>query len=51
MSTGAFIEKNYRPTETDVFNTMEPMVQVWQTFVLFIRENYPVREDFKLFGK
>ena len=47
MSIGAFTDKNHQPTDTEVFETIGPMLQAWQALVQFIRENYRVQEDFK----
>jgi hypothetical protein len=52
MSIGAFTDKNRQPTDTEVCETIGPRLQAWQALVQFIRENYPVQEDFKfLYGK
>jgi hypothetical protein len=47
MSIGAFTDKNHQPTDTEVCEAIGPMLQAWQGLVQFIRENYPVQEDFK----
>jgi hypothetical protein len=52
MSFGAFTDKNYQPTETEVVKTLGPMLQAWHALGQFIRENFSVQEDFKfLYGK
>jgi len=52
MSIGVFTDKNYQPTDTEVFGAIGSMLPSWQELVKFIRENYRVQEDFKfLYGK
>ena len=47
MSIGAFTDKNHQPTDIEVLEALGPMIQGWHGLVQFIRENYPVQEDFK----
>ena len=52
MSYGFFIDKKHQPTESEIAATIGPMFPLWKELVQFIRDNYPVKEDFKyLYGK
>lgn len=52
MSFGLFTDKKHQPAETEVFEAIGSMLPAWQELVKYIRENYPVQEDFKfLYGK
>ena len=52
MSIGVFADKNHQPTDTEVSEAIGLMLPAWQVLVKFIRESYPVQEDFKfLYGK
>jgi hypothetical protein len=52
MSYGYFIDKKHQPTEKEVAKAIGTVFPVWKKLAQFIRENYPVLEDFKyLYGK
>jgi hypothetical protein len=52
MSIGLFTDKRYQPTDTQVLEAVGPKLPLWHTLVHFVRERYPVQEDFKfLYGK
>ena len=52
MSIGAFTDKKQQPTEEEILAMIGPKLPLWQELIQFIRENYPVEEDFKfLYGK
>jgi hypothetical protein len=52
MSYGYFVDKKHQPTENEVATAIGPVLPVWGKLVQFIRDSYPVQEDFKyLYGK
>jgi len=52
MSVGKFTDKKYQPSEAEVLAAVSPRLPIWQELVRFIREKYPVQEDFKfMYGK
>ena len=52
MSIGIFIEKKHQPTDTEIRQTIAPRISLWEALIDFIRNKYPVQEDFKfLYGK
>ncbi len=52
MSVGIFTDKKQQPTEAEVQAAIGPRLSLWQELIQFIRETYPVQEDFKfLYGK
>jgi len=52
MSVGVFTDKKHPPTEAEVLTAIGPRLAVWQELIRFIREKYPVQEDFKfMYGK
>ena len=52
MSIGAFSDKKHQPTDAEVLEAIGPKLSIWQKLVRFVREKYPIQEDFKfLYGK
>jgi hypothetical protein len=52
MSVGIFTDKKYQPTETDIQIAIGSRFLIWHEFIQFIRDRYPVQEDFKfMYGK
>jgi hypothetical protein len=52
MGIGLFTDKDYQPTDAQVLEAIGPMLPLWHALVRFVREQYPVQEDFKyLYGK
>jgi hypothetical protein len=52
MSYGAFTDKKHQPTEAEIQAALGTQLPAWQDLVRFIRERYPVDEDFRfLYGK
>ncbi len=52
MSIGAFSDKTHQPTDAEVLEAIGPRLSIWQELVHFVREKYPIQEDFKfLYGK
>ncbi len=52
MSVGIFTDKKRQPSDTEVLEAIGSKHSLWQKLVRFIREEYPVQEDFKfLYGK
>jgi hypothetical protein len=52
MSVGKFTDKKYQPAEAEVLAAVGPRLPIWQELICFIREKYPVQEDFKfMYGK
>jgi hypothetical protein len=47
MPYSVFIDKKHQPSEDEIFTALGPMLSTWQALIHFIRENYPVEEDFK----
>jgi hypothetical protein len=52
MSVGIFTERKHQPTDAEIRQAIGPKLSLWQTLLRFIRDQYPVQEDFKfLYGK
>ena len=52
MSVGKFTDKKYQPSEAEVLAAVGSKLPIWQELIGFIRQNYPVQEDFKfMYGK
>ncbi len=52
MTVGLFTDKSHQPTDAEVLEAIGPRLSIWQDLVHFVREKYPVQEDFKfLYGK
>lgn len=52
MGVGIFSDKQLRPTNAEVLATIGDKLPLWQELIRYIREKYPVQEDFKfLYGK
>jgi hypothetical protein len=52
MSVGTFTERKHQPTDAEIRQAIGPILPLWQTLIGFIRDKYPVQEDFKfLYGK
>jgi hypothetical protein len=52
VSVGLFTDKSHQPTNAEIVAAIGPRFSAWQGFVCFVREKYPVQEDFKfLYGK
>ncbi len=52
MGIGLFTDKGHQPTDTQVLEAIGPRLPLWHVLVRFVREQYPVQEDFKfLYGK
>jgi hypothetical protein len=52
MSVGKFTDKKHQPSETEILAAIGPRLPIWQELIGFIREKYPVQEDFKfMYGK
>ena len=52
MSIGIFIEKKHQPTDPEIRQAIDPRISLWEALIDFIRNKYPVQEDFKfLYGK
>jgi hypothetical protein len=52
MSIGLFTDKDHQPTDTQVVEAIGLRLPLWHALVHFVREQYPVQEDFKfLYGK
>jgi hypothetical protein len=47
MSVGKFTDKKHQPSETEILAAIGPRLPIWQELIGFIREKYPVQEDFK----
>jgi hypothetical protein len=52
MGIGIFTDKEHRPTDDEVLAAIVNKLPLWQELIRYIREKYPVQEDFKfLYGK
>jgi hypothetical protein len=52
MSVSFFDDKTHQPTDAEISEAVGSLFSTWQTLTQWIRENYPVQEDFKfLYGK
>ncbi len=52
MGVGLFTDKGHQPTDAQVLEAISPKLSLWHALVHFVREQYPVQEDFKyLYGK
>ncbi len=52
MGIGLFTDKGHQPTEAQVIEAIGPQLPLWHALAGFVREQYPVQEDFKyLYGK
>ncbi len=52
MGVGVFTDKKHQPTDAEVYEAIGSRLSAWQELVRFIREKYPVQQDFKfLYGK
>ena len=52
MSVGIFTDKKHQPAEAEILAAVGPKLAIWQGLINFIREKYPVQEDFKfMYGK
>jgi hypothetical protein len=52
MSISLFTDKGDRPTEAQILEAVGSKLPLWHDFICFVREQYPVQEDFKfLYGK
>lgn len=52
MSVGVFTDKKHQPTEAEMVEAMGSRLPIWQDLIRFIRDSYPVQEDFRfLYGK
>ncbi len=52
MSIGVFTERQHQPTEGEIRQAIGPKLPLWQALIQFIRDTYPVEEDFGfLYGK
>jgi hypothetical protein len=52
MSIGLFTDKGSQPTDAQVLEAIGPKLPLWHALVHFVREQYPIQEDFKfLYGK
>ncbi len=52
MGIGLFTDKAQQPTDTQVLEAIGSRLPLWHALVRFVREQYPVQEDFKyLYGK
>ena len=52
MGIGLFTDKGHQPTESQVLEAIGPKLPLWHALVRFVREQYPVQEDFKfLYGR
>jgi Protein of unknown function (DUF3788) len=52
MGIGLFTDKSHQPTDAQVLEAIGPKLPLWHALVHFVREEYPVQEDFKfLYGK
>ncbi len=52
MSIGLFTDKNYRPPEAQVLESIGARLPLWHDLIRAVRERYRVQEDFKfLYGK
>lgn len=52
MGIGIFTDKAHRPADDEVLAAIGDKLPLWQELIRYIREKYPVEEDFKfLYGK
>ncbi len=52
MGLSIFTDKKVRPTDAQVQEAVGVKLAIWQELIGFIRDKYPVQEDFKfLYGK
>ena len=52
MSIGLFTDKTQEPTNAQMHEAIGPGLQLWQSLLHFVREQYPVQEDFRfMYGK
>jgi hypothetical protein len=52
MSVGIFTERKHQPTDAEVRQAIGSGLPLWQALIRFIRDKYPVQEDFRfLYGK
>ena len=52
MSIGCFTDKGNHPTEAQILEAVGSRLPLWNELICYIRQSYPVQEDFKfLYGK
>ncbi len=52
MSIGIFTDKGHQPTDAQVLEAIGLRLPLWHALVHFVREQYPVQEDFRfLYGR
>jgi Protein of unknown function (DUF3788) len=52
MSVGVFTERRNRPADDDIRQAIGARLPLWEALIRFVREKYPVQEDFTfLYGK
>jgi len=52
MTIGIFTDKKNQPTESQVLDAIDAKLSIWEDLIAFIREEYPVQEEFKfMYGK
>jgi hypothetical protein len=52
MSIGLFTDKSQQPTDAEIAEAIGARLPIWQQLIDFIRDNYPVQQDFNfLYGK
>ena len=47
MSVSFFADKTHQPTGAEIRGAMGPWFSTWQELTQWLRENYPIQEDFK----
>jgi hypothetical protein len=51
MSKGVFKEKNNKPTDNDIYTSLEDAKPVWDTLISFLEDNYQISGELIFYGK
>jgi hypothetical protein len=51
MSKGVFKEKNNKPTDEDIYKSLDAVKPLWDGLISFIEDNYQIQGDLIFYGK
>ena len=51
MSKGVFKEKNNKPTDDDIYNSLQEAKPLWDSLISFLEDNYQVHGELIFYGK
>ena len=51
MSKGVFKEKNNKPTDDDIYNSLQEAKPLWESLISFLEDNYQIHGELIFYGK